>query len=382
MASSSSERTEPPSPRRLREARRRGQVAVSRDLASALGFACALAALIASLPSMRRTLASSVGAAIDRAEHVGALTPLAASTAINEAIWAVLQLSLPVGIAAMTGGVLLTLLQTRGLVTAASFALKAERLNPLSGIKRLVAHRTLVELGKTWVKLFSIAAAALWAVTGEGLRGLVHSAWTDPGDALVIGARVSLNAACAVAAASIAIGGVDVLLQRWLHARDLRMTKDEARRDHKEDEGDPQVKQARKQLHRELALSTMLRATRTASFVAVNPTHLAVAVTWNEDQDDAPRIVAKGAGEIARRIRREGERSGVRIVRDKPLARALFALPVETEIPEALYLAVAETLAFIAETTSGATATASAATKAPPATSLSSREIPEADGPA
>lgn len=374
MASSStSERTEQPTPKRLREARRKGQVAVSRDLASAAGFACALGVLAASLPFAARRLASTASLAIERAVSTGSLDAAAALAAVDDALWTMLSVSLPIGTAALAGGVVLTLLQTKALITAESFAPKPERFDPVAGIKRLFAHRTLIELGKTWLKLSAVGVAVVWAAGGEGLRTLVQSATSGPGDAILAGARVSLLAACAVAVSSVVLGGIDVLLQRWLHNKDLRMTKDDVRRDHKEEEGDPHVKNARKQIHRELALSTMLRNTRTASFVAVNPTHLAVAVAWDESRDSAPRIVAKGAGEAARRIRREGEWNGVRIVRDKPLARALYAVPTEAEIPEALYVAVAETLAFIANETADALADRVEPTTA---RSLASRSLP------
>ncbi len=349
MANSASERTEQPTPRRLRDARRKGQVAVSRDLASAVSLVCALGAVVATLPVARRELAAGVLRSIERAGSAEVLDVLSASNAIEGALWMLLKLALPIGLAALAGGVAVTMLQTHGLVTGSAFTPKLERLNPIAGLKRLVAARTIVELVKTWIRLIVIGAAASFAVAGEGLAGLVASSWSEPGDAMHVGARVSMIAALAVAVATVGIGGADVLLQRWLHARDLRMTKDEVRRDHKEEEGDPHVKQARKQVHRELALSTMLRATRSASFVAVNPTHLAVAVAYDEGRDEAPRVVAKGAGEMAKRIRREAERSRIRVVRNKPLARALFSVPVTAEIPEELYIADAETIAFIRE---------------------------------
>lgn len=314
-----------------------------------MAFVCALGALVAALPGARRLLGASVRSAIERAGSGEGVDVLSASSAIEGAVWMMLTVAVPIGVAALAGGVVATLLQTQGLVTGSALTPKLERLSPIAGLKRLVAARTVIEFAKSWAKVIVIAAAASFSVAGEGLAGLVASSWTEPGDAMFVGARISMMAALAVAFASVGIGGTDVLLQRWLHARDLRMTKDEVRRDHKEEEGDPHVKHARKQIHREMALSTMLRATRSASFVAVNPTHLAVAVAYDEGRDEAPRVVAKGAGEIAKRIRREAERNRVRVVRNKPLARALFGVPVTAEIPEELFVAVAEIIAFVGE---------------------------------
>jgi flagellar biosynthesis protein FlhB len=353
MASSASERSEKPTARRLRDARRKGQVAVSRDLATAAGFASALGTLVALLPEARLQLAACVLQSVERAGSGADLEIATASSAVGSAVWMILSISLPVGAAAIAGSAGVSLMQTQGLVSGESLSPKPERFNPVAGLKRLVAARTLVEFAKSWVKVVAVGSAAILAVASEGLSALVNSSWTEPGDAMLVGARISMTVALAVAGASLAIGGADVLLQRWLHARDLRMTKDEVRRDQKEEDGDPHIKHVRKQIHRELALPTMLHRTRTASFVAVNPTHLAIAVVYRDDSDEAPRIVAKGAGEIARRLRREAERYGVRVVRNKPLARALFAVPVDAEIPEELYLAVAETLTFIAEAAAG-----------------------------
>ncbi|MBK6427125.1 MAG: EscU/YscU/HrcU family type III secretion system export apparatus switch protein [Blastocatellia bacterium] len=306
------------------------------------------------MPEARLQLAACVLQSVERAGSGADLEIATASSAVGSAVWMILSISLPVGAAAIAGSAGVSLMQTQGLVSGESLSPKPERFNPVAGLKRLVAARTLVEFAKSWVKVVAVGSAAILAVASEGLSALVNSSWTEPGDAMLVGARISMTVALAVAGASLAIGGADVLLQRWLHARDLRMTKDEVRRDQKEEDGDPHIKHVRKQIHRELALPTMLHRTRTASFVAVNPTHLAIAVVYRDDSDEAPRIVAKGAGEIARRLRREAERYGVRVVRNKPLARALFAVPVDAEIPEELYLAVAaETLTFIAEAAAG-----------------------------
>ena len=205
-------------------------------------------------------------------------------------------------------------------------------------------------------------------------RDLVASSWSGASASFEAASRAGTVAAAVVAGATILLGAADVVIQRWLHTRDLRMTKDDVRRDQKEEEGDPHVKNARRQLHREMALSTMLVATRTASFVAVNPTHLAVAVRYDATADEAPRIVARGSGDAARRIRREAMRSGVRIVHNRPLARSLYVVAVDSEIPEALYVAVAEVLALVGEVT-GERADSGAPAPGPPAAGTRDRAL-------
>jgi flagellar biosynthetic protein FlhB len=231
-------------------------------------------------------------------------------------------------------------------VTASALAAKPERLDPVAGLKRLVRLRTLVELGKTWAKIAVVAAAALTVAIDR--RGALAGALAHGGEpAFALAFDVVSAAATRAAAVLVLLGAADVLVQRRLHERELRMSKEEVRRDHKDDEGDPHVKNARKQAHREIATQRLIDATRSASFVAVNPTHVATAVRYDEEGDEAPRVVAKGSGDVARRIRRAAEESGVEVVRDRPLARALYRVPLDAEIPETLYEAVAEVLAYL-----------------------------------
>lgn len=340
------DRTEQPTPKRLREARRKGQIAVSRDLTSSVAFAAAVAALWMTWGSLRSALGAAIIGALDRSTHTVELTSADVVAVLTSAVQTMIRAALPVGLAALVGAATTALLQTRGHLSAAQFVPKPDRFDPVKGISRLFALRTTVELAKTWGRLALVGVAVGSAVMSE--RGALSSAFHGGVHAAVAVSALLAKAAVARAVVLlVALGGVDVLLQRWLHERELRMTKDEVRRDHREDEGDPHVKQARKQAHREIAVDQMLAATRTASFVAVNPTHLAVAIAYDPERDNAPRVVARGAGRIARRIRRTAEGSGIAVIQNRPLARALFRLPVETEIPEALFGAVADVLAFV-----------------------------------
>jgi flagellar biosynthesis protein FlhB len=351
VASGSSERTERPTPRRLREARRRGQVALSRDLAAAAALAAAVAALAVDFPRVASLARGGVAAAAERAAAAPRFAESDAVAALDAALRSVTSASLPVAACALAAGAIAAALQTGCAAAPSALAPKAERLDPVAGLRRMLSLRTLAEFLKTWARLALVGAAAASAVAEhrEALAGWLASGEVALGPALAVARSAALRSAALLLLA----GAADVLLQRRLHERDLRMTKDEVRRDHKEDEGDPHLKGARKQAHREIATHRMVDAARTASFVAVNPTHLAAAVRYDEGSDDAPRVVARGAGDLARRIRRAAEESGVRVVRDRPLARALVRVPLDAEIPEALFVAVAEILAYVRETDDG-----------------------------
>lgn len=346
---SAAEKTEKPTPRRLREARRKGQIAVSRDLAGAVAFAAGLAALGATAESSVDLVRLGLRDAIDAATAVDPRLDLAeAATRIDDALASIARITLPVAGATAAAGALAAALETRGLVATALLQPKLERLDPIKGIKRLFSARTAVEFLKSWAKLL-LVAAAIFAVCASHAGDLAGATLAGGSAPLALAWIVTRDAALATAGVLFAVGGADVLLQKRLHLRDLRMSRDEVRRDHKEEEGDPLIKGARREAHREIALTQMIAATRTASVLVVNPTHYAAALLYDESCN-APRVVAKGAGHAARQIRRAAESSGVAVVRNRPLARALVRLPVGTEIPEPLFEAVAEILAYVGET--------------------------------
>jgi flagellar biosynthesis protein FlhB len=343
------ERTERPTPRRLREERREGNVPVSRDLVAALSFCAAAAVLAWSAPSAASAAGDELRDAIDRTLRHEEITVAILGSLFERSIETLLAIVLPIAGAGLVVGSLAAGLQTGGLVAMSTVAPKWERLDPLAGLRRLATPRSLMELVKVLVKLCAVAYAAL-AAFAEHAPALIRA--TSAGAEGAFGVAITaLRSATLRAGATLVLLAVgDLALQRWLLLRELRMTKDDVRRDVKEDEGDPLIRSARRRLHRELVAGPMLAAVRSASVVVVNPTHLATALAY-EPHDDAPRLVAKGAGRVARRIRREAERAGIPIVQNAPLARTLFRVELDDEVPEALYAAVVEVFVTIQEST-------------------------------
>jgi flagellar biosynthesis protein FlhB len=346
--SGSADRTERPTPRRLRDARRRGQVPSSRDLTATASFAAAALALWLTGPRLAGAAREALAAAVRGAFAADRFELADAAAALDGVVAHVLWAVVPVALAALVAGSVVATLQARGAVSGAALAPKPNRLDPVAGIRRLVAPRTAVEFVKTWLKAAAVVAALASALID---RRADVAGWLDgPGEGAFRAALdVAWSATWRSAALLAVAAAADTLVQRRLHERDLRMTKDEVRRDHKEEEGDPHVKSARRQAHREIATQRMVEAARTATFVAVNPTHVAAAVRYDDDTDEAPRVVAAGRGEVARRLRRAAEEAGVRVVPNRPLARALARVRVDEEIPTSLYAAVAEVLAFLRE---------------------------------
>ncbi len=186
-----------------------------------------------------------------------------------------------------------------------------------------------------------VGAVVLWTLKSS-LRGVVGLVGQGAMSALTASGVLAIRLLLRVGAAIAALAVLDALYQRWRYRQDQRMTKEEVRREYKESEGDPHLKRERERVHREVVTHGVLESVRDADVLVVNPTHLAVALKYDaEGELDAPEIVAKGQEDLAQRMIRVAEAEGVPVMRDVPLARALFELEVGVEIPERLYEAVA-----------------------------------------
>lgn len=333
----SGERTEAPSPRRLREARRTGQVAVSAELTGAAALVGGLIALGFAGPGLLSEAARSLGTTLSGA----VLAPMDPAAALGAAAVGLARAALPPCAGALGGALLAGLLQTRFLFAPSAVVPRLTHLDPVRGLRRLCSGAAI-----RTVALGLIRAAALIAVGARWLHEVLPSL---PGltrlDAAAAWRLVPALGALLLrlALVLVAFGLLDLALALRRHQRSLRLTRDEARREHREDEGDPQLRGERRRLHRGLLdAGPVARAT----VVIVNPTRLAVALRHERGGPDAPRVVAKGAGRAAARIRSAARRAGVPVVRDAALARALHRLcEAGEELPEELYDAAAVVLA-------------------------------------
>jgi type III secretion protein U len=332
-------RTEKPTPRRLREARRRGDVARSAELSAAGALAAGLLALAVTGPSATAALVRTIRAALLSATSAE-LDPAAALLGATLVFG---RLAAPILLAAAAGGALAAALATGFAVTPGALRPRLERVDPFRGLRRLCS------LGQVATALLGLAkTGVLIAVVLSWLRGAAGALAQLPRgeSAALLRAAAPLGGLAARLAFVFAVFGLlDLALSRRRHETQLRMTRDEVRREHKEDEGDPQHRAERRRIHRALAEAAPVSR---ATCVVVNPTHVAVALHHERDGGDAPRVLAKGVGESAARIRSSARRAGVPIVRDVALARALYRLAeVGDEIPEELYEAAAAVLAHL-----------------------------------
>lgn len=332
-----SDKTEEPTPRRLRRAREEGDSGASSYLAQSIAFVVA----VALVPAAARALAVRAGDDLRiaiAAANAGAVRfdPLSLATTV-------LALSFPVLVAAGIAGGIAFAVQTGGVVATRRLTPRLDRLDPSAGLRAIVSPSRLFAVARALV-----AGAIVAWLAWSGLRDHVVDLARSSGRArwaVVVLSDAAAALAWRAALVGVVLGAIDLLVTRAAWRRRLRMSKDEVRREYKDTEGDPQIKAARERAYHELMAQAAIANVRTASVVVVNPTHLACALRYDEREgDEAPVVVASGEGELAARIVQAAREYGVPVVHDVPLARALVELQVGEAIPEALYEAVAEIL--------------------------------------
>ncbi len=340
------ERTEAPTPRRRQEARERGNVVRSVDLGSAFFLLGAFLLLY----FMGSRILTALGAYEEKILMDIDRPPLDVSSTVRLAVDMV-QASggviLPFLIALMVLGVAVNILQTGFVFSGRSLTPDLGRLNPLTGFGRLFSAQSGMRLVMSLLKIVVIGVVMFWIVRRE-VEGMMPLATLDAWGILGAISSAIFFTAMKMALLLVGLAVLDYLFQRWQHEKELRMTKQEVRDELRRYEGDPQIRQRRLQLARQLARQRMMKAVEKADVVITNPTELAIALHYDPANMSAPRVVAKGARLMALRIRQVASEHQIPIVERKPLAQALFAAcKVGDVIPEQLYKAVAEVLSFI-----------------------------------
>lgn len=336
-------RTEPPTQKRLRDLRRKGQVAKSADVPATVAVVTGLCFLLLAgehtIDRLNRILERSASANFRALDDAQALVQWT-SQMLLEVFWLTVPVALGLSvIAALTG-----FLQVGPVFSAEQVKPQLSRVDPIAGAKRIFSMHTLVGLLKLMLKA-AVLAAIVWFTTLHALPTLLQSHLLPLAGILPLALRLVETLCWCAIACFVAIAAFDLWFQKWQFFRRNRMSVREVRREHKDTEGDPHIRRRRRQLHRETAEAGMLRDVRKASVVVVNPTHIAVALYFQEGETDLPVVVAKGEGDLARAIRRIAEEEGIPIVHDVNLARRLRTdAPVDQYIPEELIEPVAAVL--------------------------------------
>jgi flagellar biosynthetic protein FlhB len=339
-------KTEAPTPRRREEARRQGQVPFSAELVGSLVTFAAVLGLTYLGSDVWVVMLDVFREEIPHAFQPEFLIENAVALFFRTAV-RLLAALLPLFGTLLAVGVVASVAQVGFQLNTEKLGPDFNRLNPASGVSRLFSVAALVRGLQTVLKVLALALVAYFVIKGRmGIIASLHRdrlAWAAPAAWTVV-IRLALFLSGAVALVAI----LDYFYQRYRFEQSIRMTKEEVKRELKEEDGDPQIKARLRQLARERVRRKMLSAVPKATVVVTNPMHYAVALRYDAPRDTAPVLVAKGAGVFARRIAELARQSGVPVLERPPLARALYSGVKEGQpIPGVLFRAVAEVLAFV-----------------------------------
>lgn len=342
----SDQRTEQPTQRRLDEARRKGEgVGRSHELTMAVTLGVAVLALPALLPPMAMAMAANLRFAIGQM-GAGPTPDGHLLGVLGGGFGAAFGMVLPLTLLMTVAGVVATLAGGGFTLSMHRVRFDASRMNPLTGLRRLLDKSMVTRLGISLGKLGLLLAVG-WSVLGDRLPVIATMAGSNAATttSIALGTLSDLGLSLTLLLGMVAL--TDFVIQRRRAKGQLRMARHEVKREAKDQEGDPLIRAQRRQRARQLAFARMMDAVPTADVVVVNPIHLAVALKYDSLTMRAPRIVAKGQRLMAARIRDVAREHGVPIVEDVPLARALFPRPIGAEVPPQLYRAVARILIIV-----------------------------------
>lgn len=339
-------KTEDPSERKLGEARGKGQIWQSKEVGHWFMFL----AMVMILAFMGNGIAQGVSKAVvpflEKIDQIP-VDPGNVGRLLVDTSWEVLKpLIFPLFILIVVS-IIPTVVQTGFLFTAESIKPKLEKLNPLTGLKRIFSLASAVETGKNLIKLAIVGSIVFWILKPE-LSRVDQLVGLDLLDAMAELKDQTVQLLAGVLAIMLVLAAGDIAYQRFTYMKKMRMSKQDVKEEYKQAEGDPMVKMRLRQIRMERSRRRMMASVPKATVVVTNPTHYAVALQYEPDSMPAPKLVAKGADLVAKKIRELAEEHDVPIVENPPVARALFAsMEIDEVIPPEHFKAVAEIISFV-----------------------------------
>lgn len=346
------EKTEQPTAKKLEDARKKGQVAKSKELPSAimlLGLFLTIKVYISALGSgFMDSFTLFFNKIPDYAgKNVLQITTVACADLLSNAMLHIALFSLPFLAVSFILAIVTNVMQVKWKVTGEPLRPKFSKLNPVSGFKKIISARSIFELVKSIAKVLLLAYVAYDTLKEKA--GVISLFYEIPlNSALALVGEIIMDVGIKMSALYLILGLADYAYEKYKFKDDMKMTKQEVKDEYKNSEGDPQIKGKIRQRMREASRRRMMQAVPEADVVITNPTHFAVAIKYDADTQKAPIVVAKGMDHLAQRIKETAKENKVEIVENKPLARMLYHnVEIDQEIPPELYQAVAEVLAFV-----------------------------------
>ncbi len=341
------EQTERATPKRREEARDRGQVPRSSELAGSVIFLVTVLTLHALFASMMNGMERGLAAYFQHVADHSDLTITSVGVLFMQASWGLaLVVAIVFGIA-FVAGIVANVLQFGFLFSGHALKPSFAKLNPLTGFQNLFSKRIAVNLAKQVLKLFAVSIIIFTSIRAN-MGVFVLLGQVSPASIIAIVFELVFGIAWKFGALLVVIGILDYFYERWQLEENLKMTKNEVKDEQRQSEGNPEAKAAVKRRQREFARRRMMAAIPRATVVVTNPTHFAVALEWDEVKMDAPVVVAKGADLVAKRIRDIAREHDIPILENPPLARTLYErVELDQAVPPNLYAAVAQVIAFV-----------------------------------
>lgn len=340
------EKTEKATPRRREEARKKGQVFKSADLNSAVILMAGTIAIFATFPLMTRNLEQFTRLYILDRTLVD-FDSAYAYFLLLEIMKIMAKITLPILLICFLAALLVSYLQVGFVLSSEALTPKLERINPIEGAKRIFSKRALVELAKSLMKI-GITGYIVYTVIKKNLYILPRFIDMELTATMTTLGSIILEMALKIGIVFIIIGVIDFIFQWYEHEKSLMMSKYDVKQEYKQTEGDPLIKSKQRQIQRQASMQRMMAEVPKADVIITNPTHFAVALQYKAESMEAPQVIAKGQDFIAFKIREIAEANHITIVQNPPLARTLFyTTNIGDLVPEDLYQAVAEVLAFV-----------------------------------
>jgi flagellar biosynthetic protein FlhB len=342
----SGEKTEKATPQKRQESKRKGQVAKSQELPAAL----ILLGGITLLSFLGGWMLEGILAIfrINFTQYIGwEWTPKNIRTLFEQMTFNAMKLMAPIMAAALIFGILGNYIQVGSMFTTESLKAQLSRLDPIQGAKKIFAVRALVELAKSLLKIAIISYAAFSVLWGEKDELFLLSQKSISYSLSFIGG-LTLKMALVAAVILLILAVFDYMYQKYEFEKGIKMSKQDIKDEYKKAEGDPLIKQKIKERQRSMSMNRMIQELPGADVLIVNPTHYAIAIKYDAETMEAPMVIAMGKDHLALKIKEKAKELGIVIMENKPLARALYAqVKVGDPVPEDLFLAVAEVLAYI-----------------------------------
>lgn len=340
------DKTEPPTPKKLRDARKKGQVAKSKEVSSAALLTVVFATLYTLMPSYIQKIHEMI---LAPTHFYGAEFFSSANSLIQMIAFSALSIIGPILVIVAAVGIISNMAQVGMMFTPSSLKPKLSNINPASGLKKIFALKNLVEFLKSTFKI-GFLSMLIFLVIKENIRELVKIPHCGLGCIPPVLSKLFLDVMIYTVAAFVVVAAADFVFQNWQFTKDQKMSKEEIKKEYKESEGDPHIKGKRKQLAQELIQANTEAGVRRSKVVVTNPTHIAVAIDYRQGETPLPIIRAMGQNLQAKRIIQIAEEEGIPIMQNVPLAHGLFEDgKINQYIPFDLMSEVAEVLRWVME---------------------------------